>query len=209
MHRPPGRIDRKRWMIWLITGLFIVAGTALISDLFEEQQLALEVPDEVAGEPDLHIEGARVSQYRLDGTLKYRLESAQVRHFEAQQLTRLVAPQLYLYDEPDPPWEIRSKHGTIRQAEHQGHMEEEVYLEQDVYLEQREPGGNEISLSTQSLTIYPDSRYAKTDQDVIIESNFGRTTAVGLNGDLQRGRLNLFSDATQRVHTIVLPGQFK
>ena len=64
-------------------------------------------------------------------------------------------------------------------------------------------------MRTPALYLYPDRQYAETDQDVIIDTDVGRTKAVGLQGDLQQGLLNLFSSADQRVHTIVLLGQFK
>lgn len=43
----------------------------------------------------------------------------------------------------------------------------------------------------------------------MIESNAGRTTAVGLTADLGAGLLTLSSSESQRVHTTVLPNQFR
>jgi lipopolysaccharide export system protein LptC len=66
-----------------------------------------------------------------------------------------------------------------------------------------------VKLTTDALYVYPDRRYAETDRPVMIDTNSGRTTAVGLKGDLSRGLLQLFSAADAKVHTIVLPDQFK
>ena len=60
-----------------------------------------------------------------------------------------------------------------------------------------------------SIVLYPDRQYAETDQDVMIDTAVGRTQAAGMKGELQRGLLNLYSKPEQRVHTIVLPNQFK
>jgi len=43
----------------------------------------------------------------------------------------------------------------------------------------------------------------------MIDTNAGRTMAVGLTADLAAGLLELSSNETQRVHTTVLPSQFR
>jgi hypothetical protein len=43
----------------------------------------------------------------------------------------------------------------------------------------------------------------------MIDTNAGRTRAIGLTADLDAGLLKLSSDRKERVHTIVLPGQFR
>jgi hypothetical protein len=43
----------------------------------------------------------------------------------------------------------------------------------------------------------------------MIATHAGSTTAAGLSGDLEAGRVKLSSRKNERVHTIVLPGQFK
>lgn len=40
-------------------------------------------PPELAGEPDLYMESAVISQFQDDGTLQYRLAAQQVRSFDA------------------------------------------------------------------------------------------------------------------------------
>ena len=64
-------------------------------------------------------------------------------------------------------------------------------------------------MSSPQLYIYPDRQYAETDQAVMIDTNAGRTKAVGLAAYLDRSVLELSSNETQRVHSIVLPYQFK
>jgi lipopolysaccharide export system protein LptC len=59
------------------------------------------------------------------------------------------------------------------------------------------------------MDLYPARQYAETDQDVMIDSHIGRTTATGLEGDLQLGMLRFFSSRSARVHTVLLPEQFK
>ena len=105
---------------------------------------------------------------------------------------------------------MTARRGAIRNAEQlEGQPEETVFLEEDVRMEQRYSDGRAFELRTPSVTVYPHREYAETDRDVMITTHAGRTYAVGLKGDLDRGLLELFSDVDQRVHTIVLPDQFK
>jgi lipopolysaccharide export system protein LptC len=194
----------------MLGGATLVGALALFSDPFTGAPPAQKLPDELADEPDLYIKDATITQFRPNGQIKYRLLSPHIRHFERNDLTRLTAPRLTLHNNANPPWEIESETGYIRRrAGNPGPPEEVVFLRRDVVLEQRYDDGRRVHLETPSLYIYPDRSYAETEQNVMIDTDVGRTTAVGLQGDLQRGLLNLSSSAQQRVHTIVLPGQFK
>lgn len=51
----------------------------------------------MAGEPDLYMEKAAITQYGDDGTVRYRLLSSEVRHYEEDRITRLAAPTMTLY----------------------------------------------------------------------------------------------------------------
>ena len=188
----------------------LIAAAVLLSDPSAPPQDPIALPDELADEPDLYIEDAVITQYEPTGRMKYRLVSVRIRHFERHNLTRLSAPRLTIYDATQPPWKIESDHGYIRRvANATGAPEEVVFLRQDVALEQRYDDGRRLRLECPSLYIYPDRQFAETEQTVMIETDGGRTTGVGLQGDLQRGLLKLSSSAQQRVHTILLPGQFK
>jgi lipopolysaccharide export system protein LptC len=194
----------------MILGAILLAGIVLLVEPFAPVPGPAELPEELADEPDLYMENAIITQYQPTGEMKYQLASYQIRHFERDNLTRLAAPTLTLHNTTQPPWQVESDHGYIRRrANPDGAPEEVVYLRKDVALEQRYADGRRLRLESPSLYIFPDREYAETAQNVMIDTDVGRTTAVGLRGDLQRGLLKLSSSAQQRVHTIVLPGQFK
>jgi lipopolysaccharide export system protein LptC len=162
-----------------------------------------------AAEPDLFMEKATITQYADDGTITYRLLSDEVRHFELEDVTRLVSPTLTLNRAPQFSWSARAKHGLIKFNEtSDGKREEVVELSGDVRL-QRVELSSRMELTCPFLLIYPDRQFAETDQPVMIANNSGSTSAVGLSGDLNSGLFKLSSSSTQRIHTVVLPGQFK
>jgi lipopolysaccharide export system protein LptC len=102
---------------------------------------------------------------------------------------------------------VSAGEGVLRRPP--GADEESVSLHQDVTLEQTRADGEQIRMVTPLLRLYPRRQYAETEQDVMIESLFGRTTSVGLEGDLQLGVLKFFSTDDRPVRTVLQPEQFK
>ncbi len=161
-------------------------------------------------EPDLLGEGVLYNQMHEDGSLHYRLNADSIRQYNDSQITRMTLPILHLNTPNQPPWEIASKHGYIRKHPNpQGVAEDVVYLREDVQMVQIHPSKGQITLRSESFYIYPDRQFAQTNQNVMIDTSVGRTTAAGLVADLASGVLKLSSNKNQRVHTIVLPQQFK
>ena len=199
---------RSFWSALALAG--VVAGLWFLFGQLDEVPAEPELLAQLVDEPDLYIEEAIITQFRKDGALKYRLESQEIRHFELDRVTYLQAPELTLYSVENPPWHLASEHGDIHQSlTLAGDAEEVVALRESVTVRQQFADGRYTSLYASSLDLYPDRQYAETDQSVMIDTEVGRTLAVGLEAYLERGLLKFSSTAEQRVHTIVLPGQFK
>lgn len=164
----------------------------------------------IESEPDIYGHGVTFTQLRDDGSLQYQLTASAIRQFQDNNLTSMVSPSLKLHNPQQPPWDIRSNHGYIRGAETGGENKEEVvYLREEVLLEQNDPERGFITMRSEAMYFYPDRQYAETDQGVMIDTQVGRTRAAGMQAYLDTGLLKLMSNETQRVHTIVLPEQFK
>ena len=100
------------------------------------------------------MENALITQFQLNGEMKYQLAAVQIRHFERDNLTRLAAPILTLHSDSQPPWKVESDHGYIRRRTGAaGASEEVVFLRRNVTLEQRHNDGRRLRLRTPSLYI--------------------------------------------------------
>ena len=203
-------MNRTAWLLVIAACLAL----AIVTGYWQMSSAPPEPLEQRADEPDLYMQDATITQYGADGAAQYRLDSSSIRHFERDNLTRLTAPRFELYRSTGQPWLVRSDHGYIRYRReasevHEVRTEEVVYLRDHVLLERHADDGTFVTLETEALYIYPDRRFAETDQPVMIDTNSGRTSAVGLEGDLGRGLLKLFSAPDNRIHTIVLPSQFK
>jgi lipopolysaccharide export system protein LptC len=197
----------SRWP-WL---LVLLGSILLFLSISDRRSTKVPEPNSptLAGEPDLYMAKATITQYADDGTISYRLWSDETRHFESEDVTRLVSPTLTFNRAPQSSWSASAKQGLVNYEDTpDGKPEEVVALSGDVRLQSTEPP-NPIDITCASLLIYPDRQFAETDQPVMITGNSGSTSAVGLSGDLNSGLFKLSSSTTQRVHTVVLPGQFK
>ena len=175
--------------------------------------------------PDVEANDVTLRQLRPDGSLHYSLQAESIRQFTDDELTRMIVPYLQLFNPEQPPWDVRAKHGYIRKTT--GTNEDVVFLRETVVLHQDHPENGLITMRSEAFYVYPGRQYAETDQGVIIDTQVGRTRAAGLKANLDSGLLLLTSATTStasanaqenrdtatqgkhRVHTIVLPEQFK
>ncbi len=161
-------------------------------------------------QPDVLGEAVTFSELRADGSLQYRLLADTIQQFDTERLTRLEAPDLHLTSARQPPWDVTARHGYLRKRPNPDGVEEDVvFLRDDVRMVQLHPRNGRLMLRSDTMYIFPDREYAQTDEDVMIDTEVGRTRAAGMIADMATGLLRLSSSASQRVHTIVLPEQFK
>ncbi len=202
----PGRLGSSLLLIVVAVAVLIVVLPAR-----EKAAPATALPADLADAPALHMREATILQFREDGSMSYRLLAERLRHFDDEQRTNLDRPRLTLEGEAEePPWELGAARGFVTTASTADRAAEEVvYLRDAVHMERKRGGGQFLRLDTSALDYYPGREYAETDQDVMIDTDIGRTRAVGLKCELREGLLYLSSNAEQRVHTIVLRGQFK
>ncbi len=161
-------------------------------------------------DPDVYGRDVEYQQLKPDGTLHYRLHAERIEQFSTNNLTRMAQPVLHLPGSAQAPWDIQAEVGFVRRLSHtEGRTEEVVDLQENVEMVQVHPANGPVVMRSEKFLIYPGREYAETDHNVIIDTEVGRTIAAGLHVDLETGLVQLNSDADQRVHTIVLPEQFK
>lgn len=209
---PPHRSGRSnRTWIMLVLVLLIAAVALLVMERSAGPPVSVLPTPELEGEPDIYMESPVVSQFREDGTLEYRLIAQHASHYQRDSLTLLTEPHLTLLPRQGPQWTVSARQGILHRPPPGGAdvPEETVVLEEDVLLERSAPDGEPLRLATPSLRLFPRRQYAETDRDVMIASSFGRTTATGLEGDLQSGVIRLYSMDDSPVRTVLRPDQFK
>ena len=195
----------------LAAGVLLAVGALLLTFYFAPWRGTVapgELPPELADEPDLYMEQARITQFQDNGSIQYRLVAREIRHFEAERFTRLLEVDLELHNDPDPPWRITSERGEIRGAA-AAPGGEQVLLRDSVVVHQEDADSGRLTIRCNTLDVYPERKYAETGGDVMIETDVGHTTARGMQADLMRGSMRLSSGTDASVHTIVQREQFQ
>ena len=197
-------LTRNLLILTVLTGLGITYFQVTKED--PAQETTSDTTVEV-NTPDIFGREVQFNQLREDGSLHYRLKADSIRQFLDENLTRMEVPEVHLRNPDQPPWDIYAQEGFIRKLEQSA--QDVVFLRSAVRMVQDHPVNGQITLRSESFYLYPDRQYAQTEDDVIIDTEVGRTTAAGMSANLDTGVLTLTSSTTQRIHTIVLPEQFK
>lgn len=191
-------MNQWQWLTLMFGAILIVLTT---------RNWSTDKPDTAvvaAGEatPDIYMEDARITQFDASGAARYRLDAQKISHFPDDERTELVAPTLTMQRADEAPWHIQAERGQVQRDSEASNASETVTLESNVILTQQQ-GDRAVRLETERLVVKPQLRQATTDARVLIETSTGRTIALGMQGDLNTGRLRLFSAANQRVVTFV------
>lgn len=165
------------------------------------------LPPELAAEPDVYIQDGHITQHDNEGGVSYRLRAKRIRHFAARPDAAGTTHIEHLELEfPDAiaPWRGRADNG--RAAKPPG-QEERLRLTGNVALDQERRDGRFTRLRATTLTLWPASRSAKTDQPVTILTENSRMSAAGMEADLTSGRMRLFSSKEEQVRVVARNSQ--
>ena len=194
----------NRTLIIIASILFVGIATNWLIGVTEENARPEEGP---GNEPDLYIEGARITQFNSNGLMERRLMADRMTHFPLTDVTTLAVPNVLLYADEGQgePWDIISTQGRLLP---ESMFSDEVFELWDQVLATREdPAGDFIHIQTESLTVFPERDFAATDAPVSIDNARGRTTAGGgMKAWLDSGRVEFFSARDARVVTVLSPG---
>lgn len=137
---------------------------------------------------DFYALGSRTLQFQPDGKLHYEMTATRLEHFKESDVSMLSEPLMHLYRGTELPWNIRSERGEVAPGG------KEVELIDAVRVERTDAKGRPTILTTSRLTLFPDKKYAQTQQAVRIDAANGVTTATGMKAYLNDSRMILQSN---------------
>ncbi|MBK8970256.1 MAG: LPS export ABC transporter periplasmic protein LptC [Hahellaceae bacterium] len=183
MKRHP--LTQKRW-ISLVTTVVTVGLFYLLS---EEAPLQLFNGEDqvIAQEPDAFVLNATYLTFDKNGQLRTRLRSEKAVHFPATDQGQLTNPHLIVYPEQGAPWEITSQQGLLFL------QEDKLELAGFVTVVGEQPPGKALRFDSPTLQYDDKTRFIRTDQPVTINSQFNQLSAVGMEFEVDKKILRLFS----------------
>lgn len=131
---------------------------------------------------EFFIEHAVSAHFDDQGFLSQELTSDTLVQFSTTKIAQLSHPQLKLYQQQQPAWQLTAEQGTII------NNGERVELTNNVQLQSAD---NTHQLNTEALTIYPETKQLDNDQALTLNTPEGVTTAIGLAADLNQEHISL------------------
>lgn len=150
-----------------------------------------DTEDSQARYPETYIEGMSDRAYADTGTLRHTLNAERVIYYTEQGQTKgfVEQPHLVFFAQSDsPPWHLRAERGV---ADTQRNT---LTLKNNVTAYSDHPEFGRITVDTDDLLIDTVRQFAQTDKPVTMRSARGITSAVGLNAELESGRVELLSE---------------
>jgi lipopolysaccharide export system protein LptC len=139
---------------------------------------------------DYYLRGLHATTMGEDGRPARTLRAAHVKHFQDDDTTELIEPQLIVFQGEQPPWKVRAESGWVSPD---GKL---VLLNDEVHIE-REAGGQTkpVHIQTSNLRVQPHQDYAETDEQVRVRSDQDWIDATGMQAWLrQPSRIKFLAD---------------
>lgn len=199
------RQSRRALLDWRIWGALAAALVVIYSAL---GLLRGDAPaSSLAERPEVNYDawssGITSVLYDVDGNIEYTLEAERQVHY-LDDSTELVSPNMRLQQDTGANWNITARSGRIHGAAQGGRIER-LDLSDQVTVEQVTISGEQMTLNTSFLSIYPDSETMDTDQEVTLTTDSLLQTAIGMRGNLNQDTLTFLSQVRGRYETPAQP----
>jgi len=162
---------------------------AAVTIWLERATRPAEVPVRVdRSDPDFIGEFVRIVSFDKDGRLAYELDADRITHYPSSDITDFVRPDL----------RYRSEKGmtTARAERGESYPDEDlVELHDDVLVVRRSPDGEESTIETDSLSVWPDAQRVATDSPVVLKNGNITAYGEGMRADDVAGTFELIGPA--------------
>lgn len=142
----------------------------------------------VQDEPDFFIVNGKYTLFNEKGDISSIIKSEKAKHYPERDIVLLTEPNLLVYREDSTHWRIKAKSGEYDLAQEKIELENNVVIIKDEHLP------TPWKLTTESLTIINESRFATTKQAVTISDGMSVMKAIGMNAWIDNNKIELTSN---------------
>lgn len=140
--------------------------------------------------PDSFMVNATYLRMDQNGNLHNKIFVTKMLHYTNNNMSDFTNPKVIIYGKDQSPWNITANYGQSEAGI------EKVYLWNNVKIHQAASTNNsEMTITTTKLTIFPQTQSAETDQPITIIQPGEQVNSVGLKANLQKGEVQLLSQA--------------
>jgi lipopolysaccharide export system protein LptC len=168
---------------WIIkSALALITGLMLLSLylITKPDNHLLLSEAELASTPDAIIEHMHVVEFTHDGHISSILITPLLKHYPFNDRSELQSPQVTVFQEQQPPWEITADFGQADDGIAQITLYDNVRLHQAA-----EDTQKTTTITTSKLIYHPALQLAQTDQPIELQQPGMFIESVGMFADLE------------------------
>jgi len=145
-----------------------------------------------------YSEGINTILYDVEGNINYTLQAERQVHYNDDS-TELEKPFIRLFQDGDSRWNIVANSGRISAAETTGGAAvDRIDLLGDVQVYSLDEFGNRTLMSSEFLTLNPESEILETDQPVTLVTSALQQSSIGMIAKLRSDEITLLGETRGR-----------
>jgi lipopolysaccharide export system protein LptC len=173
----------------MITAFLLVIAVSLTSwSLFLSRQKHAG-PGPLPGEPDAFMEQVVAIILDRTGAPHLEISSPKMVHFVLNDTTDISNPSVIIYRDSPNPWYVKAKKALAT-----GGTGKIIFSDHVVIRHPADTAATETILNTETLTVLPKEKQAKTDDAVTITQPDTTLYGVGMLANLETGTIRLLSN---------------
>jgi lipopolysaccharide export system protein LptC len=146
--------------------------------------------------PDFFMTNATYVEFDQNGNISNQFYTTKITHFVANNNYIFDNPRMKMYNPNEQPWDITANKGRSESGK------SKVYLWDNVKVTQAaSPNNPDFDITTTSLTVYPDIKFAETNDPVTIIQGGSVAKAIGAKADFKSGTVSLLSNVECQYQT--------
>ncbi len=194
------RFLEMKWVyVVLISGLAVVFVYLINSD---EPPALDPFPQALSDEPDALISGFEVTQFDIEGTQLYRIYANEATYYDRRDRTDILGLRMTVFTEGKDDWRLRANEGIYEE-----HPEDpSLTLSGSVHLSSVCDQQSAITVTTESLKIYPRRQFVESMSRVSVESGGSKFHADHFEADLATRTIEFSASTDSQVELLVPVG---
>ena len=175
-----GALLKGRWL-YINLATF---GLSVLLFWWWQQTTQQTIESEAKWIPDYYLTNATISQYNNDGDLFSNISALKFTHIREFDSTDMLQPRFNIYlKNSDVAWFGKADEGLILDSGAQINLSDKVLITNGPDL------NKPLSLTTQSLRLFPNQSYAVSDEIVTLTGKYSHLTGTGMQLTLDTQRL--------------------
>ncbi len=151
-------------------------------------------PVRKAHKPDYYMENFSTLTMNQDGSPKNKVSAEFMAHYQDDDTTELLQPNLELFHADKPPTYVTAEKGWITSNN------EVILLSGAVHLNQDDKNGRlQLQVDTSDVKILLDEDYIETEKHAVITNQRTRIETIGLRAYMNENRIELLSHVRGKI----------